>query len=121
MKRFIGILLCILVLISLWNVANLYFLGEPVDAAQLSHTLAQTGDDLILSVRAKDPEVALRGWKYQTQGSAMYITARKVLTSPFFSQGSNHISLSIGALREIYLGGNLIWAKVGSHAGQPES
>lgn len=111
MKRFLCIILILLILTVLIVPAKLFLIGDPVDGTQLYVETSEDGQNLRVYVHMVASAVALRGWKYRQDGSTLYIRARKVLVSPLFPSGSYETSMDTSLLSEIYLGGRLIWSK----------
>jgi len=88
-----------------------YFIGEPVDGAQLCCTVSVNGPSLELQVDSAESAMALRGWKWKQDGNALLISARKVPVSPLFSNGSFRASIDLEGIETISLGGTIIWTR----------
>lgn len=109
MKKIAAILLLLLVLCA-GAACKLYLIGEPIDGSLLGcHTETQD-NHLKLYVSTPASAIALRGWKYRRVGDTLYISARKVLVSSLFSDGTYQTTLDISLISRIYLGGSLIWS-----------
>lgn len=102
------IVLSILLLIVLGLIIYLYFIGEPIDGAQLSYTTSVEGKTLSLEVHSFESAVALRGWSFEQKGDTLYIHARKVLVSPVFSSGTFQTTIDLEGIETIFLGGQMI-------------
>ena len=85
------------------------FIGEPVDGAQMTYTVASSGGEIIVSIETSEPDMALRGWKLRQEDGILYITARKVPLAPFYSTEAHQVSFDPGVLTQVYLGGRPIW------------
>lgn len=110
MKKVFRILLVLLILLILGGLAWFFLIGEPVDGDQLVYTIDYDGQTMILDIHSPDSGIALRDWDYRLERRILYITARKVPVTPFFSSGSFHDEIAIGNTQEIYLGNRLIWS-----------
>lgn len=110
-KKKIGIGIAILGIIILCILLNLFVIGEPIDGEQLAYNIMQNNSTLELqvSVSAKEPAVALRGWKFEQEGNNVFISAKKVLVSFLFSSGQYQTSIDIDGIENVYLGGQMIW------------
>lgn len=80
-----------------------------MDGEQLAVFLQEEGNTVTLNIATPASAIALRGWKYRQEGSTLYISARKVLVSPLFRDGTYQTTIDTTLLSEIYLGGKLIW------------
>lgn len=101
----------IVVLLILGVIVKLFIIGEPVDGKQVNYTTSINEANLELHVVSSESAVALRGWKYEQDGDTLFISMRKVLTSPFFSEGYYETSIDIQSIDYIYLGGQIIWQR----------
>ncbi len=110
MKKKLGIGIAILGLIVLYILSSLFIIGEPIDGNQLAYNISQNNSILELQVSAKEPAVALRGWKFKQEGKDLFISAKKVLVSFLFSSGEYQTSIDIDGIENIYLGGQMIWS-----------
>ena len=109
MKKKIGIGIATLGMIILCILLDLFVIGEPIDGKQLAYNITQNNSTLELQVSAKEPAVALRGWKFEQEGNNVYISAKKVLVSFLFSSGQYQTSIDIDGIENVYLGGQMIW------------
>ena len=89
--------------------AKLFLIGDPVAGGQVYCTVSENGQDLELQVDTVESAMALRGWKHEQDGGTLYLSARKVLVSPFFDEGHYETSIKIGAIDKIVLGGEIVW------------
>ena len=110
MKRFMCIAAVVILLLAIAIPLRLFFIGEPLDAAQVYYTVTDNGDNLRLNFATSGSAIAFRGWKYHQEGNALYISARKVLVSRFFPSGVYGTIITPDVLTQIYFGGDLIWS-----------
>ncbi len=110
MKKKIGGGIVVFGIIILCVLSSLFVVGEPVDGKQLAYNITQNNSILELQVSAKEPAVALRGWKFKQEGKNLFISAKKVLVSFLFSSGEYQTSINIDGIENIYLGGKMIWS-----------
>ena len=108
-KKKIGIGIATLGIIILCILLDLFVIGEPIDGEQLAYNITQNNSTLELQVSAKEPAVALRGWKFEQEGNNVFISAKKVLVSFLFSSGQYQTSIDIDGIENVYLGGQMIW------------
>lgn len=90
---------------------SVYVIGEPVDGAQVTYTVSVNEQSLELQVAALESTVALRGWKFNQEGNTLYISAKKVLASPFFDQETYATSIDLREIQNVLFGGQVIWSK----------
>ena len=112
MKKKIGIgiaILGIIILCILCILLKLFVIGEPIDGNQLAYNITQNNSTLELQVSAKEPAVALKGWKFKQEGNSLFISAKKVPVSFLFSNGQYQTSINIDGIENVYLGGRMIW------------
>ena len=105
------LILAILVIVTIIAIPlKLFFIGEPLDGELVHCTVTEDGEDLRLHVTTFASAIAFRGWKFRQEGTTLYISARKVLVSRFYSSGIYRTAFPRGDLKEIYFGGDLIWS-----------
>lgn len=110
-KRMLLILAGVLLLGALGILANLFLIGEPVDGEQLICTVSLEGPNLCVQVETAESGMALRGWKQRQEGKTLYLTARKVPVSAFFSEGSSTFVLGTESMDRVLVGGKVVWEK----------
>lgn len=108
MKKKIGIGIATLGIIILCILLDLFVIGEPIDGKQLAYNITQNNSTLELQVSAKEPAVALRGWKFEQEGNNVYISAKSTCIF-LFSSGQYQTSIDIDGIENVYLGGQMIW------------
>lgn len=99
------------IVIALGFAVKLYIIGEPVDGTQLYCITSLEGEVLELQVDSTESAVALRGWRFKRDGNALRISARKVLVSPLFSEGTFATAIDLGGVETVSLGGQVIFEK----------
>lgn len=112
-KKGVMIISGVLFIIALGFTAKLYMIGEPVAGEQVYCTTSVNGHNLKLQVETVESGVAFRGWKYKRDGSALYISARKVLVSPLFDDGYYETSINIELIEKVLFGNKVIWSGKG--------
>ena len=86
-----------------------FVIGEPVSGEQLKFSTFIKDNKLELKVKVSDSGVALRGWKVERKGDTVYISARKVMVSPMFDDGSYETDIDVKGVNKVVLGGRTIW------------
>lgn len=109
-KSFICTIISIFVMISLIILLSLFVIGEPIDGKQLYCTTSLNGQTLNLRVEPVESGVALRGWKFRKDNNILYISARKVLVSPLFHEGTYETSIDLEPIESVMVGGQTIWS-----------
>lgn len=110
-KKSLLIIMCVLTAVVLVICLNSFVIGEPIDEAQVNCTISEHTNNLELKVTAIESAVALKGWKMNQDGNTLYISARKVLASPLFNEGSYETSIDLEGIEQILFGGQVIWSK----------
>lgn len=88
-----------------------FIIGEPIDTAQVYYSTVVNGQNLELRIESLESAVALRGWKFEQAGNTLSITARKVLVSSLFDEGSYETTIDLETIENVWFGGQLIWSK----------
>ena len=101
--------LCLLAALAAGFAAKLYWIGEPVDGAQLHCTTSVEGQILTLTVETEEPAMALRGLEFCRESDTMLIHLHKVPVSPVCSENSTQATLNLDGIRQVRLGGQTIW------------
>ena len=91
MKKKIGIGIATLGIIILCILLDLFVIGEPIDGKQLAYNITQNNSTLELQVSAKEPAVALRGWKFEQEGNNVYISAKSTCIFSVFKRSIPNI------------------------------
>lgn len=109
-KKMIMIITGVFLIICPGILTKLFLIGEPVASEQIYYITSADGRKLNLTVETFESAAALRGWKYRQDGSTLYISARKVLVSPFFREGRYETIINTEEIDQIILGGSTIWS-----------
>lgn len=99
------------IVIALGLAVNLYIIGEPADGAQLCCRTSLEGESLKLQVDSVESAVVLRGWRFKRDGNTLWISARKVLVSPLFPEGTFATTIDLDGVETVSLGGQVIFEK----------
>lgn len=89
--------------------AKLFWIGEPVDGAQLHCTTSMEGQVLTLNASTEDSAMALRGLRSHREGDILLVNVRKVLVSPFCSGDNIQATLDLEGIQQVQLGGQIVW------------
>ena len=108
-KAFITITYALLLIVVVFFL-QFFVLGEPVDGAQVYCTTSVNNQSLELRAAAVESGVALRGWKFEQDGSTLLVSARKVPVSPLFDKGDYETIIDLETIDNILLGGKEIWS-----------
>lgn len=99
----------IFIVVVLGLLAKLFIIGEPVDGAQLYCETSTDGASLDLRITSVESAMAIRGVKLERDGTTLSISARKVLVSPLFPDGTVQTAVNLDGIETISLGGQIIW------------
>lgn len=99
----------LLVLLTAGFAAKLFWIGEPVDGAQLHCTTSSDGQALTLNASVEDSAMALRDLRSHREGDILLVSVRKVLVSPFYSRDSIQAKLDLEGIQQVQLGGQTVW------------
>ena len=97
--------------VILYVLCDLYIIGEPIDGIQMRCVSSVNDETLELRVDALESAVALRNWRFKETDGTLFISARKVLVSPLFTEGSYQTSVDLEGIDRVVLGGELIWQR----------
>lgn len=89
--------------------AKLFWIGEPVDGAQLHYTTLTEGQVLTLNASTEDSAMALRDLRSHREGDILLVNVRKVLVSPFYSRDNIQATLDLEGIQQVRLGGQIVW------------
>lgn len=109
-KMLIKIIIGIVAVVILWVPFKLFIIGEPVDCAQVYYTADVNDQKLKLQIESVESAAALRGWKFEQDGDTLYISARKVLASPLFEEGSYETIIDLKTIERVSFGGHVVWS-----------
>ena len=94
--------------------AKVFVIGDPLDPAGVMVTSFRQEDDSVqVSLSSTASGNAFRGWTVDNRDGVVSITARSVLVSPLFRDGTSTVKVPLGGVTEIWLGeageGRMIW------------
>lgn len=113
-RRVAAAVLATLAVLMLGFAAMIFVVGEPLDpdGAAVSGFLQEDGV-LQVSLSSTGSGNAFHSWTVVDQDGVVSITARSVLASPLFRDGSGTVEVSLEGVTEIWLGeagqGRMIW------------
>ena len=110
-KKAAAIIIGIMIFTALGVFLKLCIIGEPVDNAQVYCFTVVNGQNLELRIESVESAVAFWGWKMEQTGNTLSITARKVLVSPLFDEGSYETTIDLDTIENVWFGGQLIWSR----------
>ena len=109
-KRVLLAVVCTVALVLAGTAAKLFLIGEPIGSVGTGWIYDPERQTLHLQVNAVESAVAYKDWAVRREGDAVRITARKVLVSPLYRDGSYETDISLAdGVRSVYLGEDLIW------------
>ena len=109
MKKYMIGLLAVLLVIALGIGLIFFIIGEPVDGDTLAIQVSEGDGQVAIYIQTTDSAMAISNMQYRYDGTVMYLTVWKVLSSPFNSDGDISLYYEITDETEIWLGGKLIW------------
>ena len=111
MKRIAIILLVLIFLTVSFALLKLFVIGEPVDADMLSVHVEESDGQVTIYMQTMDSAAALSDIQFRYEDTVLYLTVRKVLTSPLHTSGEKCLYYEITDETEIWLGNKLIWSR----------
>lgn len=90
---------------------KLFWIGFPCDGSSvaISTTLSDDGTELLATLEETNSGSALRGLKTEINDGVLRITAREVLVSPFYGDGSTSINLPLDDIHRVEILGRTVW------------
>lgn len=107
-KRIISIL--ILLLLASFCILKLFILGSPANDSTLAVRVEEGDGQLAIYIESMDSARAISDLEYRYSGTAMHLTVRTVLSSPFNNDGERCLYYEITDETEVWLGNKLIWS-----------
>lgn len=93
--------------------AKVFVIGSPLDPAGAAVSAQREDDVLRVQVSSTASGNAFRGWTVEDRDGVVSITARSVLVSPLFREGTGTVEVPLEGVTEIWLGqageGRLVW------------
>ena len=113
-RRVMMAVLVTLLVLMVGFAAKVFVIGDPLDPAGVMVTSFRQEDDSVqVSLSSTASGNAFRGWMVDNRDGVVSITARSVLVSPLFRDGTGTVELPLEGVTEIWLGeageGRLVW------------
>ena len=93
--------------------AKIFVIGTPLDPGGVGVSVQREDDVLRVDISSVGSGNAFHGWKVQDEDGIVTITARSVLVSPLFRDGTGTVEVPLEGVTEVWLGqageGRLIW------------
>ena len=112
-RRVAAAILCTVLVLLLGFAAKIFVIGEPLDPDGVAVSAQREDDVLRVKVSSTASGIAFWGWTVEDRDGVVSITARSVLASPLFRDGTGTVEVSLEGVTEIWLGeageGRMIW------------
>ena len=113
-RRVMLAVLVTLLVLMVGFAAKVFVIGDPLDPAGVMVTSFRQEDDSVqVSLSSTASGNAFRGWTVDNRDGVVSITARSVLVSPLFRDGTSTVKVPLEGVTEIWLGeageGRMIW------------
>ena len=112
-KRVAAAILCTVLVLLLGFAAKIFIIGTPLDPGGVAVDTQEEGGVLQVGISSLGSGNAFHGWKVQDEDGIVTITARSVLVSPLFRDGTGTVEVPLEGVTEIWLGeageGRLVW------------
>lgn len=106
----LAVVLAVVLVLSSVGV-KLFWVGFPCDGSSvaISTTLSDDGTELLATLEETNSGSALRGLKTEINDGVLRITAREVLASPFYGDGSTSMNLPLDNIHRVEILGRTVW------------
>lgn len=112
-RRVAAAILCTVLVLLLGFAAKIFVIGEPLGPTGVTVAAQREDDVLRVKVSSAVSGNAFWDWTVENQDGVVSITARSVLVSPLFRDGTGTVEVSLDGVTEIWLGeageGRMIW------------
>ena len=113
-RRVAAAILCTVLVLLLGFAAKIFVIGEPLDPDGVAVSGFVQGDGVLqVSLSSTASGNAFHSWTAENQDGVVSITARSVLVSPLFRDGTGTVEVPMEGVTEIWLGqageGRLVW------------
>lgn len=112
-RRVAAAILCTVLVLLLGFAAKIFVIGEPLDPDGVAVSSQESDDVLQVQISSYGSGNAFHSWTAENQDGVVVITARSVLVSPLFRDGTGTVEVSLEGVTEIWLGqageGRLVW------------
>lgn len=112
-RRVAAAILCTVLVLLLGFAAKIFVIGEPLGPDGVAVSAQREDDVLRVQVSSAASGNAFRGWTVEDRDGVVSITARSVLVSPLFRDGTGTVEVPLEGVTEVWLGqagtGRMIW------------
>ena len=112
-RRVAAAILCTVLVLLLGFAAKIFVIGEPLDPDGEAVSSQESDDVLQVQISSYGSGNAFHRWTVENQDGVVVITARSVLVSPLFRDGTGTVEVPLEGVTEIWLGeageGRMIW------------
>lgn len=112
-RRVAAAILCTVLVLLLGFAAKIFVIGEPLGPTGAAVSAQREDDVLRVQVSSAVSGNAFWDWAVENQDGVVSITARSVLVSPLFRDGTGTVEVPLEGVTEIWLGeageGRMIW------------
>ena len=112
-RRVAAAILCTVLVLLLGFAAKIFVIGEPLGPTGVTVAAQRMDDVLRVKVSSAVSGNAFWDWTVENQDGVVSITARSVLVSPLFRDGTGTVEVPLEGVTEIWLGeageGRMIW------------
>ena len=112
-RRIMLAVLATLLVLTAGFAAKVFLIGSPLDPAVTAVSAQREDDVLRVQVSSTASGNAFRDWTVEDRDGVVVITARSVLVSPLFRDGTGTVEVPLEGVTEIWLGeagwGRMIW------------
>ena len=112
-RRVAAAILCTVLVLLLGFAAKIFVIGEPLDPTGVTVAAQRMDDVLRVKVSSAVSGNAFWDWTVENQDGVVSITARSVLVSPLFRDGTGTVEVPLEGVTEVWLGqagtGWMIW------------
>ncbi len=112
-RRVMLAVLATLLVLTVGFAAKVFLIGSPLDPAGTAVSAQREDDVLRVQISSAASGNAFWDWTVENQDGVVVITARSVLVSPLFRDGTGTVEVPLEGVTEIWLGeagwGRMIW------------
>lgn len=112
-RRVAAAILCTVLVLLLGFAAKIFVIGTPLNPGGVAVDTQEEGGALQVGISSLGSGNAFRDWTVDNQDGVVSITARSVLVSPLFRDGTGTVEVPLEGVTEIWLGeageGRMIW------------
>ena len=112
-RRVAAAILCTVLVLLLGFAAKIFVIGTPLNPGGVAVDTQEEGGALQVGISSLASGNAFRGWTVENRDGVVSITARSVLVSPLFRDGTGTVEVPLEGVTEIWLGeagqGRIIW------------